>query len=86
MWIITYRGKAATIEQINGAERYTSQGYETGSNDDEGKEYIVAATKKQAIRHYLNVFGFSWPERAEGLECQYLHKMLLPLERIKKRI
>lgn len=64
MWVITIKNKPAPLDKIKKAEKKTS-GW---SEDDDC--YISAPTKKAAIELYLYHFGFTWRERAKGVDCK----------------
>lgn len=66
MYVITYKGKPATLRRL-----YTLNGsppwYLTADND---QEYLAYRTRKAAIERYIYHFGFSWRERSGDVECQ----------------
>lgn len=65
MWVITYKGKPATIEKIYDVER-DMQGVER----QERGTYIAASTKRQTIEMFLYHIGFTWAERTKGIDVK----------------
>lgn len=65
MWVITFKGKPATIEKIYDVER-DMQGVER----QERGTYIAAKTKSQTIEMFLYHIGFTWAERAKGIDVK----------------
>ena len=69
MYVITYKGKPATIAKLAMIDNHTSfNAY--SFNAYRGTELICSTTKKEAIEVYLYNFGFTWRERLKGVECQ----------------
>ena len=66
MWVITYKGKPATIEQLCKVEKITPN-WLNATNED---SLIADIRKAGAIHSYLYFFGFTWRERVKGIECQ----------------
>lgn len=64
MWVITFAGKPATLEQLHKVERRAS-GYVLHHAD--AKQYLAARTKRDTIALFLYNFGFTWAERAAGI-------------------
>jgi len=66
MWVITYKGKPATVDTLNSAQppgcfrtRYVYS-----------MAYIAAPTKRDCVREYLQHLGFTWKEREPGTDCR----------------
>lgn len=66
MWVITYRGKPATYRKIFEVEKLSNQlnRLELYQSDS----FIAFKFKKFAIAKYLYHVGFTWKERARGIE------------------
>ena len=66
MFVIVYRGKAATLEQLYEAEERQPP-FSMGSA--ELRSYLAAPTAQEARELFLHYFGFTWKERAPRIEC-----------------
>jgi hypothetical protein len=69
MYVITYKNKPATLEKLNDKE-WSLTGHVLDFGDVDNRSYIAAPTKKEAVEVFLYHFGFTWKERAHGIECQ----------------
>lgn len=75
MWVVTYREaedykpRAITLEALNYVEQCTSNGYE----ETESQAILAAPTRKACVALYLYHFGFTWAERAKGVECHHVY-------------
>jgi hypothetical protein len=64
MWIITLRGKPATMEQLNLEEHK----YYNGVNVEECYDNLIACrTRRGCIETYLHFWGFKWAERPKSV-------------------
>ena len=69
MWVITYKGKPATLDTLNDAEHMAFR----KSRRVGDRAYIAAPTKHECVALFLDDFGFTWKEREPGIEC---HKVI----------
>jgi len=67
MYVITYKGKPATLGKIYAVEGATGR-YMLSEYQRYG--FIAAPSARAAKAHFLNHIGFTWKERAEGIEVQ----------------
>ena len=66
MYAITFKGRPATMEQIYKAEDKIP----TYHLSDFPDQYLVARTKRGVINLFLYHIGFTWKERAKGIDAQ----------------
>lgn len=66
MWVITYKGKPATYKKIFEVEGLPIKLHHLELYQSES--YIAFKFKKFAIAKYLFHVGFTWGERARGIE------------------
>lgn len=73
MWVITYRKspkhtvRAVTIYQLAEIEERPQ------SFSCDNSIYIATKTKAACILIYLHHFGYTWKERAQGVEVSPMH-------------
>lgn len=65
MFVITFKGNPATVEKLHDAE---SKVVNHLAYNAERESYLSAPTAKQAKAAFLHWFGFTWKERAEGID------------------
>lgn len=61
MWIITYRGRPATMQTLCDAHGKTVW------NDVNPESAIACRTFAATTRSYVHYFGFTWPDRLEDV-------------------
>lgn len=66
MYTITFKGRPASLETIFKAEGRTP----TYHLSDFPDQFLAARTKRGVINLFLYHVGFSWKERAKGIEAQ----------------
>lgn len=67
MYVITYKGKPATLRQLcERAENVSPYWLSTLNETD----YIDGPNPQVTKQKYLAFFGFTWRERTKGIECQ----------------
>lgn len=64
MWIITYRGKPATLQTLCDVHGKAVWG------DMNPESAIACRTKKATIESYLYYFGFSWSGREKEVQIR----------------
>lgn len=66
MWVITYKGKAATIDKLCKVN--------FGAHPDryifDEEDYLARSTKAKTKELFLYYFGFTWKERAKGIDVE----------------
>lgn len=66
MWVITYKGKPATLDTLDNAEPGGMRQHRRVGD----RSYIAAPTKRECVALYLDDFGFTWKERDPGTDCR----------------
>lgn len=80
MYIITYKEKPATLDrlyQVEETEFCTIYHSAYGLSEAERDMYVTSAKRKYCVDFYLHHFGFTWEERARGIE---IRKIQIPLD------
>lgn len=67
MYVITYKGKPATIARIHQAECFAPSSFYT---EEELATYIAAPSARKAKAMFLYHIGCAWKYRSEGIEVQ----------------
>lgn len=67
MFVITYRGKPATLETLYDLETLQGAAASRASNE-ELNAYLTAKTRQRAKDIYVHYFGYTWEERADKVE------------------
>lgn len=80
MYIITYKGKPATLEKIYEAER-DAVPFHTGTTERES--YLAAPSAAKAKALFIYYIGFTWPERAKGIEVARVPNESLVIQGLK---
>lgn len=68
MWVICYKSKPAIYKKIYIVEDRMSK--LDNLNHMELESYIACRSKKMAIGLFLHHVGFTWRERAKGIEVK----------------
>jgi len=71
MYIITYKGKAATLAKIYKIEG-KNNGYYNNDHETIENSYLAAPSKRKAMALYLYHCGFTWAERVKGIEATHV--------------
>lgn len=61
MWVITYKGKPARIGTLMKQEQ-------CAFNLLDDMMYLAGPSRKDVVGAYIGLFGFTWRERAKGVD------------------
>lgn len=68
MWVITVKGKPATLGKINQEERKSHNARDL--DYQEVDTYLTGKTKGAAVELYLFNYGFTWRERPKTVDVK----------------
>ncbi|MGE3624042.1 MAG: hypothetical protein AB7H77_09275 [Bdellovibrionales bacterium] len=67
MFVITINGRPANMQKLSKYEGRVLLDH------NEADRYLCASTQQAAMQMFLFHFGFTWEERAEGIECESVY-------------
>jgi len=77
MFIITFKGRPATLETVYEAERGAVP-FHTGTTERES--YLAAPSAAKAKALFIYYIGFTWGERAKGIEVARVDSSALVIQ------